>query len=702
MNDTTLTAKHLQQPLGSFWEEFFSEPALIEGWTQGLSLQSRQLDQNTSELERLSGVQTTPIEHVELWRPIKLARDHQTGAMYPLKFDTAGARFGEDGHAPIHDKKFTFGSNTDHLGLELTDDLAPNDIMFLSDSIHAPTFVWSAGVDYDVRDGVVVFVDNITDGDALEHIKEVEVYNEQDVYTFWAYYCTYDLQYLARQWGYLLAYEQTSSTEYNRALWELWKARRFGLTPDTFKEIISIYTDSPRAKEDETVEELLENRGGGTTVITDKSVYRLSSLDAPRFDRGDVVRAGEFLGTRVSVLEPGKRSFTRTMVETLPTWVDTKLLGQAGYIETNYIRFTAAEAPASIKKARGVNYAPSYAKLSLSGGEFEVTVNSIHRYSQYDFTLEIDAEMLPVPGTQVGTVQVFSVTGVPLFSEPFTGGIDPSAGVVTFFTDKDDVLREQEDALEDLVEDVERVVLIPVFEDTESRSIKAVLERLRFSDKRSIAVTTYPSISVYTDLPTEGASFTTVSKEQLLNYDLVLLNTGSGVLSVLDPQGNLQEGPTITDNEFIQTVTLNLERQVLEKRRELAKIDNDLVWLLNYVHHDDRPVAASWLYELCGTHGIPKLKSKAGATFYKYGRFSELLEEKILEHEAKNEKVVPDYKIPQYPWASATGLGVITREVNVPVYSKRIDVDGSKARLETSLVRGPNYVYKVSSLERTK
>ncbi len=698
MDNTTFTAKHLQQPLGSFWEEFFSDKTLLEGWTQGLSLQSRQLDQNTTEIEQLAGVQTTPVEHIELWRPVKLVRDHETGSFYPLRFEAGGAKFGEVGTAPIHDKQFTFGSTTDHLGLVLEDDIPPNNIMFLSDSIHNPTFVWSSGVNYDVKDGVLVFVDEIAAGNKLDHIKEVDTYKQQDVYTFWAYNCTYDLKYIAEQWGYLLAYEQESSSEYNRSLWELWKARRFGLTPDTFREIIAIYTDSPRAKETEVVETLINNFNGTTTVVTDKNVYQLNSLDSPRFEEGELVPAGEFLGTRVSVLEPGKRSFIRHNLNVLPEHVDNKLLGEPGYIETNYIRFTADEAPATIEKISNLTYSPSYAKLSLSSGEFDVTVNQVHRYTQYDFTLEIDTEMLPTPGTQVGTLQIYSTTGVPWFSQPFTGSIDSVKGVTTFFTDSDDLLREQKDALEDLVEDIDRVVLITVYDDIETRSIKTELEKLRFSDKHSIAVVSYPSVSIYTDLPTEGASFTTVSKEQLLNYDMVLLNTGSGVLSTLNTDGSLKDGPTITDNEFINVVTSNLDRQIEEKRKELAEIDNDLVWLLNYVNKGAKPSDVSWLYGLCGTHGIPKLDSNTGETFYKYGSFSKLTPETVKSHEENNVKLNREYKIPEKPWASATGLGVVTREVSVPVYSKRIDVTGNTTRLETSLARGPNYVYKVANL----
>jgi len=698
MNTTTLIPAHLHGTLGSFWEESFSDKAFLDGWMQGLSLQSRQLDQNNMELEQLVGVQTTPVEHVELWSAIELVKDYKSGDLYPLKFETDGAKFGMPGKAPIYDQKFTFGGTTRRLGLKIGAEISPTDIMFISDSIQSPTFVWSAGVDYDVKDGTLVFARDVLADGQLDHLKTVDAYAEQEVYTVWAYFCTYDLRYMAEQWGYLLGYEQESSTEYNKALWELWKARRFGLTPDTFREIISIYMDAPRARGTEVLEELLINTNGTTTVITNANVYSLSTHDESRFKVGDTIPIGEFIGSRVSVLEAGKRDFTRDELQLLPESVNTKLLGTPGYIETNYIRFVAEEAPATIERDSTLNYTPSYARLSLPSGSFDVTVNKLHRYTQYDFTLEVDVHMLPAPGTQVGNLQVFSVTGIPLFSQPYTGNVDPVNGVVTLFTDTDDLLREQEDALEDLVTNIDRVVLITMFDDLETYGIKSTLEQLRFSDKHSISVTAYPSVSVYTDFPTEGTSLSTVSREQLLNYDLVLLNTGSGVMSTLDPQGELQKGPTLTDSEFIHTVVSNIDRQITRKRQELAELDNDLIWVLNYVNQGTRPSDVSWLYQLCGTHGVPQFSSKTESAFYNYGAFSRLQKEKITEHEENNRKDARTYHIPENPWPSVTGLGVITKEVNVPVYSKRIDISGVSPELETSVPGGHEYVYKVASL----
>jgi len=699
MDTTTLTSKHLQQPLGSFWTEFFSDQKLLEGWAQGLSLQSRQLDQNTRELEQLTGVESTPINHVELWKVINLTRDLESGSFYPLLFEENGAMFGGGGNPPLHDQKFNFGDNTDHLGLEV--DKLPTEVVFLADSIHEPTIILVSGIDFDIRNGVVVFLNDITKDPRIKNLVTTDTLQNKETYKFWGYHCTYDLKYMATQWGYLLAYEDTSSKEYNRAVWELWKARRFGLTPEIFKEMLSIYTRCPRCiNPQETIELLIENKDGSTTLVTDSNVYLLTAADSPIKEVGGVVYQGEFLGTRVSVIEPGKHSFIRDTVTPLPEHIDTRLLGDPGYIETNYIRFTAVEAPATIRKNQTLDYTPSYAEFSVPQGTFDVTVNKVVRYSQYDFTLEIDAQMLPTPGTQIGTLQIYSTSGVPLFSQPFTGNIDAVQGDLTFFTDADDVVREREDALEDLVDVVDRVVLISMFEDLETQMIKDTLEALQFSDGRRIAVTEYPSISVYTELPITGASFNSVTKEHLLNYDLVLVNTASGVLSTLGPNGNTQEGPTLTDEETINVLLANIDSQITKQTEKLSKLDNDLIWLLNYVHKGDTPTSSTWLRHLVGTRGVPSYNSLSGETFYTYGRFNELDKEDILNYEKQNEKLKTKLKIPKEPWASATGLGVAVTEVNTPVYSKRIDISGNNTRLETTLPPGFEYVYRVSSLQK--
>lgn len=699
MDTTTLTAKHLQQPLGSFWSEFFSDPVLLDGWTQGLSLQSRQLDQNTKELEQLTGVETTAIDHVELWKIINLKRDLESGSFYPLLFEEDGAVFGAEGAHPLHNKKFNFGDDTDHLGLK--PDVLPKEIMFLTDSIHKPTVILVGGVDFDIRNGVVVFLNDITKDPRIQNLATQDTYQNTETYKFWGYYCTYDMKYMAAQWGYLLAYENTSSKEYNRAVWELWKARRFGLTPDIFKEILSIYTQCPRCiDKEETIELLIENKDLSTTLVTNSNVYYLTPSDSPIKEVGATVYQGEFLGTKVAVIEPGKHSFIRECVTPLPEHVDTKLLGDPGYIETNYIRFTAVEAPATIERNQTLDYTPSYAEFSIPQGTFDVTVNKLNRYSQYDFTLEIDARMLPTPGTQVGTLQIYSTSGVPLFSQPFTGNIDAVQGVLTFFTDADDLLREKENALENIVNEVERVVLISMFEDSETYAIRSTLEALQFSDGRRISVTEYPSISVYTELPITGASFSSVTKEHLLNYDLILVNTSSGVLSTLDAEGNTQKGPTLTDEETINMLLANIDSQIAEKNQELSELDNDLTWLLNYVHKGTTPASTSWLRHLVGTRGVPSYGSLQGEIFYKYGGFSELLADDVIEYEKQNKKLDVKFSIPKKPWASSTGLGVTVTDLNTPVYSKRIDISGSTTRLETALPAGAEYVYQVSSLQK--
>jgi len=694
-----LIKDNLKSILGSFWTEHFRDKSLIDGWCQGLALQSRQLDRNLDEIRGLTSIQKTPVDHVELWRSLRLVQNRTTGSYYPLRYDELGAVYGEDGTPPIHDKIFRYGDDTDHRGLALKADITPKSVLFITDSINNPSFVLVDGIDFIIKNGVFVFVNDINDNESARATVETSLYNDQDVYGLWGYYCTFDLEYMARQWGYLISFENASSGQYNSALWALWKARRFGLTPDVFKEIVSIYLRCPRSiTSNEVVETILYNPDLTTTVITTANVYTLTSTDTPAVEVGDVLSIGDFVGNKVSVLEPGNSSFIRPKLDNLEEYEYNGLLGSDGLIETNYIHFNTDITAATIRKDVGLDYTPSYSVISSSSGTHNVRTRAIHRYSKNDFILEIDTEMLPGPQTQVGFLQVYSVTGIPLFSEPYTGNIDPVSGVSNFITDKDDVLKLSEDAFTEKVNEVDRVVLISMFDDRESLEIKQVLQGLRFLDNRAISVTVYPSVSVYTDLPVEGASFSTVEREHLLNYDMVFLNTGSGYMSVLDASGNLQEGPSITDNEFIDTVVSNLDQSISELKTEVAVIDNDLVWLINYVKHDIRPSDKSWLYQLSGTRGIPLLDSVDGKVFYNYGGFSVLDEAKVSQHEINNQKTTSIFKIPEVPWASSTGSGVESNEVNIPVYSKLIEISGTSQRLETTLPSGFNYIYKVSSL----
>ena len=694
-----LTKDVLKKTLGSFWEEFFNRPELLDGWMQGLSLHHRQLQQNLQEMIDTTSVEKTPETHVELWRSLKLVQDRETGSFYPLKYDEVSGVYGQEGHQPFHDKQFVYGGNTDHRGLgEAT--LTPDKVLFISDSIHNPTFVLVDGIDFHIQNGVIIFVDDLNDNEAARATVESNLSTGEDVYGLWGYYCEYDMEFAARQWGYLISFEQSSSKTYNRALWELWKARRFGMSPEIFDELVSIYLRCPRCEFDgEIVEGTYEDLNGGTVILTDRNVYSLTAGDNPVIPTDKILTKGQFLGDKVTVLETGKSTHLRDGLNRNSKYHEVKMLGDSGVVETNYIHFNADVAPSTIRKVTDTDYTPSYAVLDTPHGRHNVRVLNLFRFSKCDFTLEIETSMLTGPQTKTASVQVYSVLGEPLFKEPYTGNVDPVPGIATFITDADDALKINEDALTDAVDEVDRVVLITMFEDIETSHIKQSLESLRFSDNRVVSVTTFPSVSVYTDLPVEGNSFTTTDKVHLLNFDMVMLNTGSGVMSTVDGYGNLNEGPTITDNEFIANIVSTLDKQIGDLEKEIYDIDNDLIWLLNYTQHDSRHADFSWLYQIVGTRGIPHIHTNSGDAFYNCGLFASLDPETVVLREDNNRKTKATFEIPKVPWASSTGLGVVTKEINIPVYSKRIEVSGSSPRLETTLEPGHQYIYKVSSLE---
>jgi len=695
VNDIT-TKDDLKSVLGSFWTTYFNDQQVVDGVFQGMSLMSRQLETNIEELRNTVGIQTTPIHHVENWRALDLVQDTATGSFYPLLYDDNAGVYGAPGALPIHNTEFVYGGKTDFRGLETS--LCPESVMFITDGFDNPSFVLMNGVDFRVQNNYFVFTDDITTDPRFTALSEDQIYNGKRVFKVWGYRCEFDLLTAARQWGYLLSFESRSSQTYNRALWDLWKARRFGLTPDIFKDLLSTYTGCPRCVTDkEVVLRIIENPDGTHVVITDSNVYDLRADDLPGVEEGQSLDAGQFVGTKICVIETSPMSYIRRSVFELDPNVDLKLLGSDELVETRYVHVSMPDAPSTIVKNGFDNYSPAYARLTTANGPITLRAIATYRHGVGRLTIEVEPTMVIGPQTQTCDLQIFSVTGVPFFSEPYTGAMEAVRCTVQLITDKDDLLKVDPYALTDRVKKVTRVALISMFDDTESGEIKEVLQRLVFTSGDAIAVKVYRSTDFYDDLIGSGTWYG-VSRDTILNYDVVLINTASGVVSRLGPEGEILNNPSIDNLEFVQTTVDSLTRRIVELKKHVASRDSDLIWLFNYLNKDVLPSDASWLYDLCGTRGIPDSQTPEGQRFYSYGLFASLDKDKVVFHENNNPKI--DYRavVPDQLWSSSTGYGVSVDRKSVPVYAKRIDVFSRVPRLETELTPGYQYTYKVSGI----
>jgi hypothetical protein len=696
-----ITSSNIKNSLGSFWHEFFDDSdSFLEAWSQSLAVESRQIEQNTQELRDLTGVQTTPVYHTENWRALTLWQDADTKSLHPIRYSNAAAKYGEPGQPPLYNRIFSYGDLTDGAELSIdNDDEIPKEVVYLVDSTTNPSFILVNGVDFSIIGSHIVLTFDPDKKPELDSIKSIDIETNQLRYRFLAYGCKYDMHYAARQWGYLLGFERESGKEYNQALWALWRARRFGMTPLLLKEIISIYTGCPVCTEEgETVERVFGEDNSGYTIITSSGAYALRPDDTPAVKEGQILEVGQFLGKRIEVIETSPAGFIRNEVCPLNPYHDIKLLGDDNYIETNYIMFTADSVPATIYNVDS-NPVPTRATIHTGGGSFDVTVERLSRFGASKFALSIATNMIYGKQTQPVSIQVYTSEGVPFFVEPYTGSTDPVKGLANFITDRDDLLKLHRDALTDKVKKVRRVALVAMFSDTESYSIKSMLESYYFpGDQSCLGVTVIKTANLYDDLGESGL-WLTMSVEQLLNFDMLLVNTSSGVRSDLDEAGQPKLGEELNNSPVLRAVLDNIESSLESVRNSILEIDHDFVWLLNYINRGDSAEEVGWLHSMCGILNTPYIDSTEGSVFYKYGLFSNLDPDEVRQSESNNNKSSNAFRIPTNLWESSTGSGVNRERGSIPVFSRRITVSSTSPQSVAELSHGVPYTYRVAKVE---
>lgn len=690
-----LTKDELQKTLGSFWDQQFSDKSFVDGWFKGLGLESRQLAQNTQELRDITSVEKVPEVHTELWSPVKLVQDRTTGSFYPLKYSPDSAVYGENGRPPVHDQTFVYGGYTAHRGLKPAKTF--DDVFFLTDSIHNPSFILVRGTDFVYEYGTFVFLNDIYKNEAAKATIRTDLYRDQDVYQLWGYSCTVDMLYAAEQWGRVLGFESKSSPRYNKALWSLWRARRFGMTQDVMNELLSIYLNCPRVGITGEVVESVLREESRWVVITDQSVYILDPDDEPAVKVGDVLEAGTFVGKRVSVLESVKEDNIRESQQVRSFRKRDEFADVEDSVKANYITITCVETPPTLTRVNpdNPNTIPAYIKYNTGYGEQSAWIKQLWRNDTNRFTVHIETEVLPGDQIQVGEFQLYYRDGTPVIVEPYTGSISPWQASFNFITEEDDLLKLREDAQVDEVQTVYRVAVINPYQDREFDEMRRVLDHVRFSDNSAIALKEFLGLDVYAQ--ELGVGDAVLTQNRLLDFDAIVLNTASGVSSKLE-DGELADVPKAANDVAIGILTDKIDKQIESLKKEVVKLDTDLLWMLNYTNNGRTEADPEWLYLTCGVVSVPDYDTPAGANFFTHGAFSKLDPEKVAFYEENNRKEGPKFQIPEKPWPSSTGLGVSDAFVSTPVFSKTVGISSKTPKPVYSSNEGGVYTYKITGL----
>lgn len=308
--------------LGSFWTKVFGDRAALRGLTIG---QSEELIQRYYDfVESLNALSVKQIEpfHRERWLPIKIRKSQLRLA--PLKFlpstDPDHAVFGpqplpassEETNNVLHyGETFQFGRGKRPVEKKYSVKIDPaiSKLPVLADRIVAPAKIWTAGVDFWLKEGTLYFANNpfeseeffhyelfADDGTPMTFTWQPEVYsysaqehetdlgpaagtlvNEEEL-IIWAYHASVDQGTLYNNFGTLFAVSEKDPEVYKQILQNTVNLLTEGPTIQALTSLAASFIHVPLTQD--PVEKVVDayTLDNQRFVITDKRVYRADAF----------------------------------------------------------------------------------------------------------------------------------------------------------------------------------------------------------------------------------------------------------------------------------------------------------------------------------------------------------------------------------------------------------------------------------------
>lgn len=657
-----LSAKEFERMLGSFWTEIFQQPEILKGLTAGQALQSQQMDVDAQELRDLTSIQKTPPHHREVWNKLRLIRDRKSGSYLPLRYEADGAVYGAPGKAPIYDRTFTYGDMTDYLEIPVDRENLV-DVTFLTNGIEDPTILLVQGIDFEVNTNGIVFHESVWNDGRLSGLKFNNLEDGTEYLEFWGYNCMYERNYLARQWGYLLDMTDRYTPEFAQSFWQLWKARYYGMNVFSLSDLLSLYLKAPLSHTTGEVVERVVECNGRWNVFTTHSAYTLDETDAPAVEEGDVLLARTPIGKRLWVSMPEHVSYMHERGTTVTG--KSTAGGNMTSAVYEYAIITFDDPPATIVKNPNGDYTPNYAIVDGPFGQFTMPVTKFYRGSARVITLELDEALVPGPSTQRVSIQVYSGSGLPLFSEPVTGTSDAATGKMTVLESSEDLLRVWPDALTHRVDTVRRIAVIGAYRDKELEALRQMLEQLTVDRNQAVGVSIFTTVQA-TDTLSEFST-SPLTQATLSNFDAIVYDTLAGRQSTYYG-GSPADTPDILNEAETQASIAALNAEITSLEQEIRSLDEGVRAVVS--NATEVPDRADLLYRLCGTRGIPVYTEDD--PFYKYGLFADLLPDDIKVAEVRNVNH-DQYRVPTTTtYVSGTFPGKYNEKSNLPIRTEPI------------------------------
>lgn len=273
--------------LGSFWSGLYHGRDVVQKALEARAEVEQQHYLNLMEAVRSFSRYEVPIFHKQNWHLHVIKRSENLGMVMPA-----------------------WDVPPDLVGLPL-----------VMNRLADPSVVLSAGTDYHLADGTLVFKTDpflnplwgtrpVFDADG----------NEADTELFlWFFRGDFDFRQVYDHWGYVLDLKLDSSEAYRDLLNALFDAITGGTGLREVQLAFAAMTGLPLAQGGETVEQIVEDREG-RVVVTGRAAYRLPAGADLSVAVGDALGAGQTLTDGLQFAELNRGA--------VPPWVNALVLGR--------------------------------------------------------------------------------------------------------------------------------------------------------------------------------------------------------------------------------------------------------------------------------------------------------------------------------------------------------------------------------------
>lgn len=293
--------KTLLEQLGSFWVNIFEDADRLQALTAADAQIWAQSHLNLLEAAAAVSRFTIPVFHTENWFLWTVRLSDKTSQASRCGIDQ-GIYGAADGFEQ------TYGGENNTPTTELPAPPGLCDAAFtIQNMVVYPSRIWVNGVDYlydEVRN-VLRFRDNpfldplIPKRDIVNNLGQ----KVDEEIAMWIYKGSFDLEYVYKQFGYVLGLKLKSSDGYKQLLNSLWDMYLEGMTIEHLNLFLSALSGAPLSLDSEETVEVIRREVDSTVIVTTSRVYRASNSAGILVSVGDTIYAGTPLTDAISVTE---------------------------------------------------------------------------------------------------------------------------------------------------------------------------------------------------------------------------------------------------------------------------------------------------------------------------------------------------------------------------------------------------------------